>query len=108
MMISEGPIGDKNESVLELAVKLEQFVRDAAAEGRSLHEVEQKTLGTVLELGKRYVDLFGELQGDGDLGVTVTTEEGQELRRSEEPTPILGFVTSGPRGKGFAYEDHAK
>ena len=86
MMISEGRIGDKHESVLELAVKLEQFVRDAAAEGRSLHDVEQKTLGTVLELGKRYVDLFIELQGDGDLGLTVTTEQGQELQRTEEPT----------------------
>jgi hypothetical protein len=87
MMIPENRIEDKNESVAELTAKLEQFVRNAAAEGQSLHEVEQKTLGTVLEIGRRYVDLFISLQGDGDLGATVTTEAGQEIHRSEKTTP---------------------
>jgi hypothetical protein len=72
---------------VELAAKLEQFVRNAAAEEQSLHEVEQKTLGTVLEIGKRCVDLFIALQGDGDLGETVTPEAGREIHRSEEAAP---------------------
>lgn len=85
MMIAQNGPSDKNESIAELGLKLEQFVRKAAADGESLHEVEEKVLGTVLEIGKQSVDLFIQLQGDGDLGPSVTTEEGQELTRSEEP-----------------------
>lgn len=91
MMIAPNTPSDKHEnengSVLELAQKLEQYARQAAAEGESLHEVEQKVLGTVLEMGKQSVELFIHLQGDGDLGPSVTTEAGQELTRSEQPAP---------------------
>jgi hypothetical protein len=85
MMVPEELDFDKEKSVGELVGKLDQFVRKSAADGDSLHDVEGTVLGTVLELGRRFLDLFIALQGDGDLGETVVTDEGQELHRSEEP-----------------------
>jgi hypothetical protein len=87
MMIPEELCFGKDDSVVELALKLEQFVRSAAFDGQTLHDVEQKVLGSVLELGRRCVDLFIGLQGDGDLGTTVRSDEGRELHRSEEAMP---------------------
>ena len=87
MMIPEELLFGKNDSIFDLAVKLDQFVRNAASEGHTLHDVEQKLLSGVLELGRCCVDLFIELQGDGDLGPTVTTDGGRELHRSEEAVP---------------------
>ena len=85
MMISEFGEQDKGVSIVQLAGKLEQFVRQAAEDGECLHEVEQKILGSVLLLGRRCVDQFLTLQGDGDLGETVQTPDDRMLKRSDEP-----------------------
>ena len=85
MMISELVAQDKDISIVELAGKLEQFVRRAAEDGECLHDVEQRVLGSVLLLGRRCVDQFLALQGDGDLGETVRTADDRILKRSNEP-----------------------
>ena len=85
MMISELVAKDKGVSIVTLAGKLERFVRRAAEDGEGLHEVEQKILGSVLLLGRRCVDQFLRLQGDGDLGETVQTADDRMLKRSDEP-----------------------
>jgi hypothetical protein len=85
MMISEWLERDKDISIVDLAGKLEQFVRQAAEEGECLHELEQKTLASVLLLGRRCVDLFLTLQGNGDVGETVQTQNERTLKRSDQP-----------------------
>jgi len=45
MMIPEELLFGNNDSISDLAMKLEPFVRNAATEGQSLHDVEQKVLG---------------------------------------------------------------
>ena len=85
MMISESLEMGKSESLVEVAQRLETFVRQAAVAGLTLHEVEQKTLGAVLQMGARCLEQFLAGQGDGDLGATVTTDDGQTLRRSDAP-----------------------
>ena len=85
MMISELVAQDKGVSIVELAGKLEQSVRRAAEDGEDLHDLEQKILGSVLLLGRRCVDQFLRLQGDGDLGKTVRTPDERILKRSDEP-----------------------
>ena len=84
-MISEFVAQGKDTSIVELAGKLEQFVHQAAEDSECLHEVEQKILGSVLLLGRRCVDQFLRLQGDGDLGETVRTADDRMLKRSDEP-----------------------
>lgn len=76
----------KSVSVRQLAGELESCVRQAAEEGRPLHEVEQTIHETVLRMGHEAMKLFLELQPDGDLGPTLTTEEGRTLKRS--PLPV--------------------
>jgi hypothetical protein len=78
------PVG-REASLEELARGLDEFVVGAAREGLPLYEVERTILDRVLKMGKTAVDSFLELQGDGDLGETVTTEDGVTLVRSDEP-----------------------
>lgn len=68
----------------QLAADLDGFVRQAAGEGRSLADVERSVLDSVLAMGFTAINTFVELQGDGDLGETVTTEDGSTLVRSDE------------------------
>ena len=84
MMISESLEVGKAETLVEYVQRLEEFTREAVRSGRSLHEVEQKTLGAVLLMGKLNVDQYLQAQGKGDLGETVTTATGRTLRRSPE------------------------
>lgn len=84
MMISESLEVGKAETLVECVQRLEEFTREAVRLGKSLQEVEQKTLGAVLLMGKLNVDQFLKAQGNGDLGETVTTTAERTLRRSPE------------------------
>jgi len=68
----------------ELSGELEGFVRQSALDGRPLHEVERSILDRVLVMGRRATELFLRCQGDGNLGETVMTDDGQELHRSDQ------------------------
>jgi hypothetical protein len=85
MMIAEELRSGKYTHITEAAEKLERLVTEAAAEGRSLHEVEKASLEALLAMGTQLVDSFLRLQGDGNLGPVVETQQGASLHRSEEP-----------------------
>ena len=80
------PVAVDNPTFLNDAVcQLEALVEQSAREGRSLREMERRILDSVLDIGRRCVDWFIALQGDGDLGGTVTTASQAVLTRSPEP-----------------------
>jgi hypothetical protein len=107
MMVVES--AEHVQSILEMAGKLEQYVQQAAQEGVTLHEVEQKVLGSVLQLGHRCLELFIANQGDGDLGESVKTEEGQVLQRSAQPLRRrLRTVFGEHRFSAYVYAAGAK
>ena len=85
MNISQNIPNNNPSNLLEMAQQLHQFVEQSAEEGVSLYEAEKSILATVLQMGKLAVDHLLELQGDGDLGPTVQTEEDQTLQRSAHP-----------------------
>jgi len=85
MSMSHSHDGIKGRSLVELAEQLEASIRAAALEGKSLYEVEKETWGRTLQIGHAAVEQLLALQGDGDLGESVLTAEGQRLERSEEP-----------------------
>lgn len=87
MMIAEEIRSDKYTSIAKAAEELERFVTEAAQEGRPLHDVEKTCLDGLLAMGSRLVDSFLRLQGDGNLGPTVETEQGVTLYRSEKIQP---------------------
>ena len=77
---------DRVPSLVEIAKEIDQLVRFAAEQGQALHEVEPVLWQrVVLGMGQCAVELFLQLQGDGDLGETITTEDGTRLERSPKP-----------------------
>lgn len=87
MMIADKIRSGKYARIAEAAEELERFALDAAREGRSLHDVEKTSHEALLAMGSQLVDSFLRLQGDGNLGPTVETQDGGVLYRSEEPQP---------------------
>ena len=85
MKIAHSISANKTERLVDLAVELQQFVDQAAADGESLYETEKGILAKVLKMGHLATDRFLQRQGDGDLGPTVQTADGVELQRSESP-----------------------
>lgn len=85
MKVAHSILADKTETLLEMAMELQQFVDQAAADGESLYETEKGVLAKVLKMGHLAIDGLLQGQGDGDLGPTVQTAGGVELQRSESP-----------------------
>ena len=85
MKVAHSISTDKVEKLVDLAIELERFVEQAAVHGDSLYETEKSVLAKVLKMGRLAIDRFLQGQGDGDLGLTVRTEDGVELQRSESP-----------------------
>jgi hypothetical protein len=82
MILSNSLDVGKADVLVKIANKLTAFVQEAVQKGYSLDQLERGTFAHVLEIGLRAVDLFLKAQGDGDLGVSVTTENGTVLHRS--------------------------
>jgi len=76
---------DKVSVLVKLTEELGRFVHRAAGEGQSLREVERSVFDRLLLVGRAAIDQFLVLPGDGDLGDTVTADNGQALFRSAEP-----------------------
>jgi hypothetical protein len=60
------------------------MVRSAVADAGSFDELERKVHRTVLQIGWQALDLFIELQGNGDVGEQVQAKDGSTLTRSQE------------------------
>ncbi len=77
--------GKSDLALKKLAMELDGYVRTAVDLGQRQYDVEREVLAQVLRIGKAAMDLYLRLKGDGDLGPTVSTADGQELERSPEP-----------------------
>ncbi len=62
-----------------------QFVESSAVDGKDLYGVERHVFDEVIKVGWRFVELFIQLQGNGDRGAAVTGDDGHSLVRSEMP-----------------------
>lgn len=71
--------------LVEAAGELREFVHRAAVEEVALRDVEQGVFDRLLKMGCAAVEQFIALQGDGDWGETMTSEDGRTLHRSEKP-----------------------
>jgi hypothetical protein len=75
MNVAHSISADKIEKLVDMAVDLQQFVDQAAADGDSMYETEKGILAKILKMGHLAIDRFLQGQGNGDLGLTVQTEE---------------------------------
>ena len=100
--------------MVELAQSLSDTISEAARTGLPLHEVEPLIHEFVFRMGHSAMSTFIEAQGDGELGETVTTEEGTVLSRSSTPVDrplqtvfglfhIRGFVYARGRKKVYGH-----
>ena len=73
----------KSEKLEQQFQEMQAFVRRAAEDGQAIHEVERGLWRRVREMGHELLGQFLRLQGDGDLGETVTLPTGEEVHRLE-------------------------
>lgn len=85
MSIAQSPDALK-EQMRQIVGQLDGFVQQAVRDGQALHEVEREIWQQVLRLGNRCLAQFLALQGDGDMGATVATADG-DWRRLPQPHP---------------------
>lgn len=86
-MMAQNATDGKLEKLLGAASDLFDYVRQAAEVGKPIHEVEEGIWQRMLQMGREALGQFLELQGDGDLGETLTMPDGREVKRLEEPHP---------------------
>jgi hypothetical protein len=82
MILASSVALGKSDTLVKLANDLEGFVLEAARDGSDFYSVERGVLDRVLELGFAAVNLFLSVQGNGDLGPSIETEQGTILYRS--------------------------
>src|SRR5437899_2911370 len=70
--------------IQEMVGKLGTFVEEAAHNGMPVHEVETGLWEQLRQMGFQYLGQFFAMAGDGDMGETVSTEDGKEWQRLEE------------------------
>jgi hypothetical protein len=82
-MTLESDLG-KSEKLQQQLQNLQEYIRTSVRNGQAIHEVEREIWKQVLKMGHSALGLFLQLQGDGDLGETVTLPNGHECRRLEK------------------------
>jgi hypothetical protein len=104
MIVASSSLAGKTDRLLTLAQDLGDFVRQSVHQGASFDDLERGTLQRILQMGSVAVDFFLHAQGDGDLGETVTTEDGDILERSDTRTPRpLRSIFGEHRFHSFVY-----
>jgi hypothetical protein len=74
----------KSEKLQHQLAELVQSVRQAARDGQAIHEVERDLWRRLRLMGHEALGQFLRLQGDGDLGESVTLPTGEVCQRLEE------------------------
>src|ERR1700722_9188264 len=74
----------KDETLQQELAEILAFVRSAAQEGQAVHDVERGLWRRFLKMGRATLGMFFDLQGDGDMGETVTLPSGETLQRLAE------------------------
>lgn len=85
MIMAEMAAFDNVNELVAMADDLATFVRQAALDGTAAHEAEIGIWQRILAMGRQATGQFLEMQGDGDLGETIETPDGEQLRRLPEP-----------------------
>ena len=85
MIMAEMAAFDNVKELTEMADDLATFVQQAVVDGTAAHKVEKSIWQRILAMGRQATGHFLRMQGDGDVGETVETPDGKEVRRLPEP-----------------------
>ena len=84
MSMTQEPDVLQSEKLQKQLVELLDFVLQASKEERPIHEVERELWRQVLHMGHEALAQFLRLQGDGNMGESVTLPNGETCQRLEE------------------------
>ncbi len=84
MIMAETAACGNLDQLKEMVDNLMTFVRQAAVEGAAVHKVESEIWQRMLAMGRQAMEAFLQMQGDGDVGATIETPDGKELKRLPE------------------------
>ena len=96
MSMTEVAAFDNLDELAEMGMDLAAFVRQAAIDGVAAHEAEKDIWRRVLAMGRQAFGQFLAMQGDGDVGETVETPDGKEVRRLTKPHRRMYRSIFGP------------
>ena len=71
----------KEQEIVDQAKTLIQTVKESYQRGTGIHEIEKNLFETVLKLGHQALGLLFELCGSGDVGQSVSLDDGREVKR---------------------------
>jgi Uncharacterised protein family (UPF0236) len=74
----------KSEKLMQQAAEILEFVRLAATDGQAIHEVERGLWQRLRQMGHECLAQFLHLQGNGDMGETVTLPTGEPCHRLQD------------------------
>jgi hypothetical protein len=85
-----------------------RYVSDAAHTGIAVHDVEKQVFDYVLKIGHQMLKSFFQLQGDGDLGDTLTLLDGQKVKRLEARTRTYRSILGDFKISRYGYGSREK
>lgn len=77
------------QKIEQLSRQMQELVTLGAAQGESFDSIERGAWEMVLKTGFYAMELFVKLQGTGDLGKQVVSDDQQTLLRGSQPTPTV-------------------
>jgi hypothetical protein len=87
MMMAQNTTDGKLKKLTDSAAELFQYAKQAAEEGKPVHEVEGEIWERVLQMGREALGQFLTHQGTGDLGETWAMPDEHEVKRLEALHP---------------------
>ena len=108
MSILPNTLIEDNIALNQLLGEASRYVSDAARTGIAAHEVEKQVFDYVLKIGHQMLGSFFQLQGDGNLGTTLTLPDGQTLKRQEARTRTYRSILGDFKINRYGYGVRAK
>ena len=94
---------ENNIDLSQLTGEASRYVSEAARTGIAAHDVEKRVFDYVLQIGRQLLETFFQLQGDGNLGETLTLASGQELKRLDARTRTYRSILGDFRINRYGY-----
>ncbi|PJA13570.1 hypothetical protein COX64_03265 [Candidatus Dojkabacteria bacterium CG_4_10_14_0_2_um_filter_Dojkabacteria_WS6_41_15] len=100
--VSNTLVENNNELNLLLS-EASRYVSEAAQTGIAAHDVEKQVFDYVLKMGHQMLVTFFQLQGDGNLGETLTLSDGQKVKRLDARTRTYRSLLGDFRLNRYGY-----
>ena len=108
MSILPNTLIEDNIDLNQLIGEASRYVSDAARTGIAAHDVEKQVFNYILKIGHQMLGSFFRLQGDGNLGTTLTLPDGQRLKRQEARTRTYRSILGDFKINRYGYGVRAK